>query len=333
MSQFIRLSFYLLSLTLSFSINASQEIDINELKETIRYTTWRGIEPDKWATLWLIKRYISPKAYFLLIKPNSELPSNALPIGLPGSTVQRLRKSSMFRRLNQALGHNAVEIKYLDQIVDDIEVKIWEKPSHPHSIWLETMYRKLQKRYMRDQVPIDCYLLFFDKAAQLANDDNISGQHYFEQLSLKEECPGLKSLVTDSVEEIDHLNVLRELSLGKKIVFVDTREDEEYFESHLPGAKQLLLRNVNEKSVEEYRNADLVIPYCVKDFRGFEVAKAMKQLGINRVATLSPNGLKGWVQSKLPVVTTDKDSKNNAEEMLFQCATEPLTCLKKKQYE
>jgi len=310
------------------SATAANEIDIELLKNTKRFTTWQGIEPDKWATLWLIKRYIASDSYFLLVPPNAKLPENALSFGVPDTPVRRANKTSMFRRLQLALANKAQEIKYIDQIIDDIEVNIWDKPSHPHSLWFEGMYRQLLDRYNRDKVPIDCYLMFFDRVAQLANQANISAKDYSIKLSLRKECPGLTDHSDQLVEQIDHLNVLREISLGKKIVFIDTREEQEFTENHLPGSKLLLLRDVNEESVKEFANADLVVPYCVKDFRGFEVAKAMKLLGIKRVATLSPNGLKGWVQAQLPLVKKGLTSDQQAEEQLLQCATEPMSCLK-----
>jgi len=320
-----------LFLTLSWvncSTSIAMEIDMDLLKSTKRFTTWQGIEPDKWATLWLIKRYIAPDSYFLLVPPNTELPINAVSFGVPDTSVRRANKTSMFRRLQQAMDNNSQEIQYIDQIIDDIEVNIWDKPSHPHSLWFEGMYRQLLDRYNRDQVPIDCYLMFFDKVAQLAMQANISVKDYSNKLSLLKECPGLTDHSDQLVETIDHLNVLREVSLGKKVVFIDTREQGEYNENHLPGSKLLMLRDVNKETVKEYADADLVVPYCVKDFRGFEVAKAMKLLGIKRVATLSPNGLKGWIQAQLPLVKKGLVSHQQAEEKLFQCATEPMSCLK-----
>ncbi len=308
--------------------STAKEININLLKKTNKFTTWQGIEPDKWATLWLIKRYISPESYFLLVPPNAELPKNAISFGVPDTPIRRANKTSMFRRLQQALANKAQEIKYIDQIIDDIEVNIWDKPSHPHSLWFEGMYRQLLARYNRDQVPVDCYLLFFDNVAQLAIQAEISAKDYSAKLSLLKECPGLVNHSSELVEQIDHLNVLREISSGKKVVFIDTREQAEYDENHLPGSKLLLLRNVNKETIKEFLTADLVVPYCVKDFRGFEVAKAMKLLGIKRVATLSPNGLKGWIQAKLPLVIKGLIGSEQAEEKLLQCATEPMICLK-----
>jgi rhodanese-related sulfurtransferase len=100
---------------------------------------------------------------------------------------------------------------------------------------------------------------------------------------------------------------------------------------HLPGAQILRLRDVNTESVKSFIDVDLVIPYCIKDFRGFEVAKSLQQLGVKHVATLSPNGLKGWLKAKLPVVKPGSSTEQQATQALMQCAMEPFMCLKESQ--
>lgn len=310
------------------SSNESLDIPTTSIKNSTRFTSWQGIEPDKWATLWMIKRHISPDAYFLLVPPNSSLPDDAIPFGVPNTAISRANRQSMFRRLKNAFSFKSVPLDYLDLIIHDVEVNIWDKPVHPHSIWFETLYRQLQARYNRDQVPIDCYLAFFDGVSRLASQPNITANDYSEQLNLVSLCPGLPDKKDSFVRSINHLDVLREISLGKNVVFIDTREDEEYNEVHLPGSRIIRLRDVNEESAQSLVDADLVVPYCVKDFRGFEVAKSLKNLGVTRVATLSPNGLKGWLNAKLPVTKKGAMTETQSLVALMRCATEPQSCLK-----
>lgn len=318
-----RTLFVLISIACS---HLSQAASTEEIAQYQRFTTWQGIEPDKWATAWLIKRHIIPEAYFLLVPPNHSLPENALPFGVPEASIRRAKDQSMFRRLAQAMQLQSPVVQYLDSIIHDIEVNIWDAPEHSHSPWFETMYRSLQARYQRDQVPVDCYLAFFDGVAHLATQEEVSADAYRDQLDLLTICPGISQEKPTLVESLDHIDVLREVSLGKRVVFVDTRENEEYDEVHLPGAQLLRLRDVNQKNVKNLLSADLVIPYCVKDFRGFEVAKSLKQYGIKRVATLSPNGLKGWLAADLPVAGKNEMDEKVAMAALMQCAMEPSRC-------
>lgn len=323
--------FFLAALFLcNSSVASSLELQIQPLKSTLRFSTWQGIEPDKWATLWLIKRHLSTNAYFLLAAPGTTLSQDALAFGVPGASLRRANHESMFRRLKQALKLDSQALNALDQIIHDVEVNIWDEPVHPHSTWFESMYRQLQERYERDKVPVDCYLGFFDAAVRLLSLSEVQPTDYAQQLSLKNECPGIREQ-QEFVAQLGHVEILREISLGKKVVFIDTREEEEFNEVHLPGAQILRLRDVNAESVKRFLDADLLVPYCVKDFRGFEVAKSMKQLGARHVATLSPNGLKGWLKAELPVVRAGISTEKQATQALMQCAMEPSTCLKENQ--
>lgn len=314
----------------AYSSAATPELQLQPLQSSLRFTTWQGIEPDKWATLWLIKRYLSKDAYFLLTSPGATLPDDALAFGVPGASLRRANRVSMFRRLKRAMNLDSLVLNGLDQIIHDVEVNIWDAPTHPRSNWLESMYRQLQARYARDQVPVDCYLSFFDAAIRLLAQAETQSSDYAQRLSLKSECPGLQEPRQEYVPQLGHLQILREISLGKHVVFVDTREDQEFNEVHLPGAQILRLRDVNAESIKRFLDADLVIPYCIKDFRGFEVAKSMKQLGVKQIATLSPNGLKGWMQAELPVVSAERSTEQQAVQALMQCAMEPSLCLKVK---
>jgi rhodanese-related sulfurtransferase len=317
--------------SVAYSSASSQELQLQPLKSTLRFATWQGIEPDKWATLWLIKRHLSTDAYFLLTPPDAALPRDALAFGVPGASLRRANHESMFSRLKKAMNLDSTALDDLDQIIHDVEVNIWDAPAHPHSTWFESMYRQLQARYERDQVPVDCYLAFFDAAVRLFSQPDAQIADYAEKLSLKSECPGLQRRRAEFVAQLDHVEILREISLGKKVVFVDTREDEEFDEVHLPGAQIVRLRDVNAETVKRFLDADLVVPYCVKDFRGFEVAKSMRQLGVEHVATLSPNGLKGWLKADLPVVRAETSTEQQAMQVLLQCAMEPSVCLKESQ--
>jgi rhodanese-related sulfurtransferase len=312
-----------------FSLNASAENLAP--KETFltsnAFSTWQGIEPDKWATIWLIKRHIQPNAYFQLVPPNTSMPENAIAFGVPTAEIKRSNRQSMFHHMKKMMGFSSPVLEAMDQVIHDLEVNIWDAPKKENVKWIEASYRQLQARYQRENVPIDCYLTFYDRVAELIIVDTHTVEDYAQHLSLLQECQGIdEATASPVVEMLDHVQILREISLGKKIVFIDTREQEEFDEVHLPRGHLLRLRDVNQESMKQFLDADLVVPYCVKDFRGFEVAKAMKKYGIKRVATLSPNGLKGWLAAKLPVVNSEV-SEEDAQAELLHCAMEPEQCL------
>ncbi len=126
-----------------------------------------------------------------------------------------------------------------------------------------------------------------------------------------------------STEEV--LQLIRD---GKRVVFVDAREKEEFEEEHIPGAINLTLREVNDLAPQLIGQADLVIGYCLKDFRGYEVAKALAEAGVTHLATLKHSGLNGWKADGLPLYKPGKNTEANALAHLKQCAKFPSMCRK-----
>lgn len=292
------------------------------------YSTWSGIEPDKWATVWLINRHINPSSYFIFLPPGTDIPENTISFGMKGDEISRTGKDSMYRRLRLSRNLDTPAVNYIEQIIQDIEVNIWEDKRHPHADWFETLYRRLQARYDKSEVPVDCYLSFFDKASKFHSNSNITAEEYEQALGLHELCSGIQK-TAHLIPQINQIEILRQIAIGKKVKFVDTRETAEFDELHLPGASELRLREVDATAATRFSDYDLIVPYCVKDFRGFEVAKALKLQGISNVATLSPNGLKGWVKSGLPVALHNKKTDEEAVVELRQCSVNPHKCIRK----
>jgi rhodanese-related sulfurtransferase len=88
---------------------------------------------------------------------------------------------------------------------------------------------------------------------------------------------------------------------GKSVVFVDVREPQEYHEFHIPSAASIPLRSVDDVNLGEMQAADLVVPYCLKDFRGFEGARTLRERGIEKVGVMKGFGITSWEKAGLPV--------------------------------
>jgi rhodanese-related sulfurtransferase len=109
---------------------------------------------------------------------------------------------------------------------------------------------------------------------------------------------------TDSYREVAPEDVAQMIRDGKKVVFVDVREPEEFAERHIPGARSIPVRATAAVDVAELADADLVVPYCLKDFRGFEGAKTLQRLGVPNVGLLKGYGIKSWHKAHLPEAGT-----------------------------
>ncbi len=324
-------NFYILLILLFLSACAE--------KQTQYFYTWQGIGPDKWAAVWLINRHIDPEAKIKFVPVNTNIDS-ATAFDIPSAKYKRTSKISTIASLARAYRVDVSKqaIQDVIQIIHDIEVIAWGNPVHSRSSIVEIAFRDLQKHYGRDLVPSACYIEFFDKLQlALKKDTNQHSATDFQKALMPSTgCEKRKMAFeqtknkTQLVEELPIREILNLMLAGKKVVFVDAREAAEYDEFHIPNAVNLQLRKVDANVAEQFSDADKVIAYCLKDFRGFELAKALKQkAGIQQAAIMNPYGINGWKTLGLPVTGQRALSKIEAQQQLQTCIKNPNDCLNK----
>ncbi len=299
------------------------------------FYTWQGIGPDKWASVWLINRKIDPLAKIRFIPVNEDLPY-ATAFDVPDSQFVRTNKTSALAKMAATYQIKSKVVADIIQIIHDIEVDFWSGHVHPRSPVIEIAFRDLQRVYGRENVSSGCYLQFFDNLAKLLKDKNsslLTEDKYKNKLSPANNCksqavsfsqPNRKKLV----EEIEIKHLLKRMSEGEKIVYVDAREPDEFDEFHIPGALNLRLRDVKPSVASLFKDADQVIAYCLKDFRGFELARALqKKAGIKNAAIMKPYGINGWKAMGLPVAGEKALEQKLAQSQLKACAINPDKCM------
>lgn len=299
------------------------------------FVTYPGMGPDKWASIWLLKRHIRPAQGIHILPSNADSTQGIL-FDHPQGVYKRTQHESTYEALYRSFQPNDKTAQLLGDIINDIEVNLWRPNTQEDSLTIEQGFRTLQRTYMQDPeaLPLSCYLSFFD--------------HVYQQLNQKIQSPHAQTITVDNllpskdcvhdpvsgllrqdrlVPEITVPQLFSLLKNGKKVVFVDTREPEEFAENHIPGAMNLLIRQVNTQTPELLQGADIVISYCVKDFRGFEMARALHKVGVKNAAILNPYGIKGWIDAGLPVTRVDEMSENEALRALNTCVEEENSCL------
>lgn len=110
------------------------------------------------------------------------------------------------------------------------------------------------------------------------------------------------------------------VAAGERVVFIDVREPAEFAEFRIPGALAMPLRTLYTCDLSVLDGADLVVAYCLKDFRGFEGSKTLIRRGIPNVAVIDGFGIKTWKKQGLPVAGTfngKSDAEARAELMAF----------------
>lgn len=297
------------------------------------FVTWEGIGPDKWASVWLIRRHLDPQAEIVFTEPGG-LPESGTAFDIPGSAYMREGPTTTFETLLASdLAGLELASPALDRmaaIINEMEVSRWNITASSDTGLVERGFRNLQFRFERDAVPFACYMAFFDSLeAIIARSDGapIDPSILDTGDRLCAFLPETGGTGTDVVQELPARAVLQSMDGGAKVVFVDTREKAEYDEFHIPGAVHMPLRDVSAERMAEFADADLVIPYCVKDFRGYEVARAMSTLGVRNVAILNPYGIRGWRGAGLPVTGSLAMSQPEGMAALSACAANPDGCL------
>ena len=89
------------------------------------YVTWQGLEPDKLASLWLLKRFVDPLAEFTLV-PKGNMISKGIPFDVPSAQFKRSHSQSTFESILQNRGLNDERLIYIGKIIHDIEINTWK---------------------------------------------------------------------------------------------------------------------------------------------------------------------------------------------------------------
>ena len=271
--------------------------------------TLAGTGPDKWASVWLIERYhhSAPKVRIVGHGEISALDKYQL-FDVEGAVFQRTGKSTTYASLLSSISPVQLVATLLGDLIHEIEINAWSGEVSLESRVVEQAFRSMQLRYGREAVTKACYLDFFDNVAVEIEIEGLLRLESPDELIPEAQClesedsstQVSKSVIDSSVPTLPLQDILRLIVNNQSPVYIDTRETWEFEEGHIPGAQNLKLREINEKSAQAFLQDSLVIAYCVKDFRGYEAARKLRSYGVN-AAIMTPHGLRGWIEADLPV--------------------------------
>lgn len=304
---------------------------ISQIESSTRiFVTWDSLEPDKWSSIWLIKNHIDPEAS-IEVRPIGDPLDGGIAFGVPDAGYRRSGTGSTFESLLVGFNQQDSTLKRFGQIITAIETTSWNTANNPLAYTVEQNFRRLQDAYDRIYVPIGCYGHFFDvlykglaQAADVKTLDQLLSKAV-ANVACEEPVNMAGRKQARRVKELSIDQLLSEVALDKEVVFVDTREPAEFARSHIPGAINIPMRDLNAAVYEQLKQADRVISYCVKDFRGYEVARQMLDNGVNNAAVMKPHGLSGWRSTGLPLASASL-SEVAARERLAQCARDRQLC-------
>lgn len=293
------------------------------------YVTEYGLGPDKWATAWLLTRHVDPGAQLKILERGAAPPEGAVPFDALAAQIRRVGNRSAFEVAQKNFALDDPTLDALTAIVHEIEINFWSAGGPPEARLVEEAFRSLQYRYGRDAVTPRCYVAFFERVYRVLHDARVSSIPLSAE-RLQMSCEDLAHLADsrgELVPEIPIVDVLSAAAAGRKVVFVDVREADEYAEGHIPGALNIPIRDVGPALRERLRGADYVVSYCVKDFRGFEMAKALARVGVENSVIMRPYGIKGWVALGLPVTGAGGLTEERADQAFRECLGNTSDCL------
>jgi rhodanese-related sulfurtransferase len=99
------------------------------------------------------------------------------------------------------------------------------------------------------------------------------------------------------IKETDVPTVKKRVEKGEKFILVDTREDGEWANGHLPGALHIG-KGVIERDIEGAvpdKKAEIVL-YCGGGFRSAIAAENLQKMGYTNVISMD-GGFRGWVEA------------------------------------
>lgn len=296
------------------------------------FVTDKGIGPDKWASAWLITRHAAPGA-IVEFRETSTGMTGGIAFDVPDADYKRTAQGTTFEALVAGYRIDDASLLAIGGVIREMEIDSWSKSPTGIGATVEQAYRGLQFRYGRESVPAACYYRLFDALEQYlrAHAERIDTRALQGVLAQEGDCAfaGVDAARENKfVPEWRTDEILAFLRAGKRLVFVDTREPDEYREGHIPGAINIQMRDIDGPLPQAVLDADVVVPYCVKDFRGFEVAKRLKLRGIRHVGLMNPYGISGWRKAGLPVAGPNDLSEPMAADKLKACVAAPKACVK-----
>jgi len=307
-------------------------VSISMGSKHLRYITWDSLEPDIWASVWIIKQHIAPDSE-VVIRPVGAPAKDGIAFGLDDAKYKRDGNKSVYEALLALAKSGDHALQKLGKIIHDIEITPWANPSLPESPFVENAFRALQENFPNRTVPPACYGKFFDITYQLLTENKPLSywQPLTKFVTTEGDCVGSNQFATRDnrpfVRRVNFQQILDTIGSGKKVIFVDAREEVEYNQNHIPGAIRMSLLDVKKSVTPKFDGAALVVGYCIKDFRGFEVARALAQVGVKNTATMKPYGIAGWMAARLPTTGVNGLTEARALSALHSCATGETKCL------
>jgi hypothetical protein len=127
----------------------------------MKWATIENIGVDRMASIWLIRRWIDPKAEFIFIPPGTNPPSKAEPFDIPGARYSHYGGHCTFYALLQGNGIKDPILTRIATIVDEADV-IQDVNVEPAAAGLDLICRGLRRISADDNEGMERGCLVYD---------------------------------------------------------------------------------------------------------------------------------------------------------------------------
>lgn len=127
----------------------------------MKWVTLENIGVDRMACIWLIRRWVDPKAEFIFIPPETKPPSKAEPFDIPGTRYSHHRGHCTFHSI---LKENDIQDPILARIaamVDEADI-VQEVNVEPAATGLDLICRGLRRTSKDDQEALERGCLVYE---------------------------------------------------------------------------------------------------------------------------------------------------------------------------
>ena len=130
--------------------------------EKITYVTWPLWEADRVASIWLIKRYLSPNAKFIFINKGEPI-QGYIPFDMPEAKYQRKHNQACFQIILKDHNINDPVLFQLSKLIWDIEINFWSEKKFEESNFLKAKLDKIFEKKLTHHETIEACCAIFDE--------------------------------------------------------------------------------------------------------------------------------------------------------------------------
>ncbi|HUG33667.1 MAG TPA: chromate resistance protein ChrB domain-containing protein [Anaerolineales bacterium] len=127
----------------------------------MKWVTLENIGIDRMASIWLIRRWIDPKAEFIFIPPGTKSPPEAEPFDIPGARYSHYGGHCTFYSLLKENGVKDTILDHIATIVDEADV-IQEINLEPAAPGLDLICRGVRRISADDNEALERGCLIYD---------------------------------------------------------------------------------------------------------------------------------------------------------------------------